>query len=125
MEFCNPGYLGDVSDFRRQFARPIERHRDSRQASQLKKLIQPFVLRRLKTDRTVISDLPDCVETREFATLSREQAALYEQVVDGMLGKVDRSDGIQRRGLILAMLGKLKQICDHPALPKAVMIWRI
>ncbi|MDG2094361.1 MAG: DEAD/DEAH box helicase [Phycisphaerales bacterium] len=119
MEFCNPGYLGDVSDFRRQFARPIERHRDSRQASQLKKLIQPFVLRRLKTDRTVISDLPDCVETREFATLSREQAALYEQVVDGMLGKVDRSDGIQRRGLILAMLGKLKQICDHPALAES------
>ncbi len=116
MEFCNPGYLGEVADFRRRFARPIERHRDSRQASQLKKLVQPFVLRRLKTDRTVISDLPECVETREFATLSREQAVLYEQVVDKMLGKVDRSDGIQRRGLILSMLGKLKQICDHPAL---------
>ncbi|MDG2424880.1 MAG: DEAD/DEAH box helicase [Phycisphaerales bacterium] len=119
MEFCNPGYLGEVSDFRRRFARPIERHRDSRQAAQLKRLVQPFVLRRLKTDRTVISDLPECVETREFATLSHEQAMLYEQVVDRMLGKVDRSDGIQRRGLILAMLGKLKQICDHPALAES------
>ena len=119
MEFCNPGYLGEAPEFRRRFARPIERHRDSRQADQLKRLIQPFVLRRLKTDRNVISDLPDCVETREFATLSPEQAKLYEQVVDGMLGRVDRSDGIQRRGLILAMLGKLKQICDHPALAES------
>ncbi|MCH2134445.1 MAG: DEAD/DEAH box helicase [Phycisphaerales bacterium] len=119
MEFCNPGYLGDAADFRRQYARPIERHRDSRQADQLKRLVQPFVLRRLKTDRNVISDLPDCVETREFATLSREQVMLYERVVDGMLGKVDRTDGIQRRGLILAMLGKLKQICDHPALAES------
>jgi len=115
MEFCNPGYLGDSSDFRRRYARPIERHRDSRQADKLRRLVQPFILRRLKTDRNVISDLPDCFETKEYATLTREQATLYEEVVNMMMGDVDRSSGIQRRGIILALLGRLKQICNHPA----------
>ena len=115
MEFCNPGYLGDSSDFRRRYARPIERHRDSRQADKLRRLVQPFILRRLKTDRNVISDLPDCFETKEYATLTREQATLYEEVVNLMMGDVDRSSGIQRRGIILALLGRLKQICNHPA----------
>ena len=116
MEFCNPGFLGDAPEFRRRFARPIERHRDVNAAASLRQLVQPFVLRRLKTDRTVIDDLPDCVETREFATLTSEQATLYQAVVDSMLGQADRSEGIQRRGVILAMLSRLKQICDHPAL---------
>ncbi len=119
MEFCNPGFLGEASDFRRRFARPIERHRDVNAAASLRRLVQPFVLRRLKTDRTVIDDLPDCVETREFATLTSEQAMLYQAVVDSMLGQVDRTDGIQRRGVILAMLSRLKQICDHPALAES------
>jgi len=116
MEFCNPGFLGTAPDFRRRFARPIERHRDADAASSLRGLVQPFVLRRLKTDRNVIDDLPECVETREYATLTAEQAALYQSVVDSMIGQVDRTEGIQRRGLILAMLAKLKQICDHPEL---------
>jgi hypothetical protein len=116
MEFCNPGFLGTAPDFRRRFARPIERHRDADAASSLRGLVQPFVLRRLKTDRNVIDDLPECVETREFATLTTEQATLYQSVVDSMIGQVDRTEGIQRRGLILAMLAKLKQICDHPEL---------
>ena len=115
MEFCNPGYLGESSDFRRRYARPIERHRDSRQADQLRRLVQPFILRRLKTDRDVISDLPDCFETKEYATLTSEQATLYEEVVNSMMGDVDRSSGIQRRGIILSLLGQLKQICNHPA----------
>jgi SNF2 family DNA or RNA helicase len=116
MDFCNPGFLGDQSGFRRRFARPIERHRDATAAADLRRLVQPFILRRLKTDRTVIDDLPECVETREHAILTAEQADLYQQAVDGMLGNVDHSEGIQRRGLILALLGKLKQICDHPVL---------
>jgi hypothetical protein len=119
MEFCNPGFLGTPPDFRRRFSRPIERHRDSEAAAALRGLVQPFVLRRLKTDRNVIDDLPDCVETREFATLTPEQATLYRAVVDSMIGRVDRTDGIQRRGLILAMLSKLKQICDHPELAES------
>jgi len=119
MEFCNPGFLGTAPDFRRRFSRPIERHRDANAAASLRGMVQPFVLRRLKTDRTVIDDLPECVETREFATLTPEQAALYRAVVDSMIGRVDRTEGIQRRGLILAMLARLKQICDHPALAES------
>jgi SNF2 family DNA or RNA helicase len=116
MDFCNPGFLGDQSSFRTRFARPIERHRDDAAAADLRRLVRPFILRRLKTDRTVIDDLPDCVETREHAVLTAEQARLYQEAVDEMLGHVDRSEGIQRRGLILSLLGKLKQICDHPVL---------
>ncbi len=114
MEFCNPGYLGQSGEFRRQFSVPIERHRDQHRAEQLRSLVQPFVLRRLKTDPTVIDDLPPCVVTKEYATLTTEQAALYQRVVGDMLGQVGRSDGIQRRGLVLAALVKLKQICNHP-----------
>jgi len=119
MEFCNPGFLGAAPDFRRRFARPIERHRDTEAAASLRGLVQPFVLRRLKTDRDVIDDLPECVETREYATLTPEQAMLYQAVVDSMIGQVDRTEGIQRRGLILAMLARLKQICDHPELAES------
>ena len=115
MEFCNPGYLGKADEFRRRFAVPIERHRDQQRAEALRSIIGPFVLRRLKSDPKVISDLPACVETKEFATLVPEQAALYQAVVDQMLASVEEAEGIQRRGLILATLTKLKQICNHPA----------
>jgi hypothetical protein len=115
MEFCNPGYLGPSGEFRRRFAIPIERHRDQHRAEQLRGLVRPFVLRRLKTDPNVVSDLPPCVTTKEYATLTTEQAALYERTVHGMLGQVSRAEGIQRRGLVLATLVKLKQICNHPA----------
>jgi superfamily II DNA or RNA helicase len=114
MEFCNPGYLGSQAEFRRHFAVPIERHRDRRQGERLRSLIRPFVLRRVKTDREVISDLPPLVETREYATLTSEQARLYEAVVNDMLVRVDQAAGIQRRGLVLSALVKLKQICNHP-----------
>jgi SNF2 family DNA or RNA helicase len=114
MEFLNPGYLGSASKFRRSVARPIEQRRDPRKAERLRQMIQPFVLRRLKTDATVIDDLPDCVQTKEYANLTREQAGLYEHVVGKMIGEVERSDGIQRRGLVLSTLVKLKQICNHP-----------
>ncbi|TVQ55754.1 MAG: DEAD/DEAH box helicase [Phycisphaerales bacterium] len=116
MEFCNPGYLGTTNEFRRRFAIPIERHRDAHRGEMLRQLVQPFVLRRLKTDPNVISDLPACVETKEYATLHPEQAALYERTVNEMLESVEKSEGIQRRGLVLASLVKLKQICDHPQL---------
>lgn len=115
MEFLNPGYLGSAAKFRRSVARPIEQRRDPRKAERLRQMIQPFVLRRLKTDATVIDDLPECVQTKEFANLTREQAGLYEHVVGKMIGEVERSDGIQRRGLVLSTLVKLKQICNHPA----------
>jgi hypothetical protein len=115
MEFCNPGYLGPAQEFRRRSAVPIERHRDRECAEALRRLVHPFILRRLKTDPTVITDLPACVETKEFPTLTTEQAALYQATVDELLAVVEESEGIQRRGRVLAALTKLKQICNHPA----------
>ena len=114
MEFLNPGYLGPASTFKRTIARPIEQRRDPKRADQLRRMIQPFVLRRLKTDATVIDDLPDCVQTKEYANLTPEQAGIYEQVVNKMVSEVERSEGIQRRGLVLSTLVKLKQVCNHP-----------
>ncbi len=116
MQFCNPGFLGAKEEFRRRFAVPIERHRDARQAQRLRQLVGPFILRRLKTDPNVISDLPACVETKEYATLTAEQAALYQGIASAMLGEADRATGIRRRGVVLAALVRLKQLCNHPAL---------
>ncbi|HVZ93810.1 MAG TPA: DEAD/DEAH box helicase [Phycisphaerales bacterium] len=115
MDFCNPGLLGSAGDFRRGFAIPVERHHDRERAKQLRSLVRPFLLRRLKTDPSVISDLPDKVETKEFCRLTSEQASLYEQCVKTMLGEVDRAEGIRRRGIVLTTLVRLKQICNHPA----------
>ncbi len=115
MEFCAPGYLGSAADFQRRFALPIERHRDRERAERLRSLVRPFVLRRLKTDPKVITDLPSLVEMRQHVPLTTEQATLYDAVVDEMLKRVDRAEGIRRRGLVLSALVKLKQICNHPA----------
>ncbi len=115
MDFLNSGYLGTAHDFRRQFAVGIERYRDQERVGQLRHLIQPFVLRRLKTDPHVIADLPDKLEYKVYCSLTPEQARLYEATVQSMLSQADASEGIQRRGLVLATLVKLKQICNHPS----------
>jgi SNF2 family DNA or RNA helicase len=114
MEFLNPGYLGTAHDFRGRFAVPIERYRNQERAQALKNLIQPFVLRRLKTDATIIQDLPAKNEMKVFCNLTAEQASLYEAVVKEMLEKIAKSEGIERKGLVLATLMKLKQVCNHP-----------
>jgi hypothetical protein len=115
MDFLNPGYLGHAAEFRRRFSHPIERRRDRERSDALRSMIRPFVLRRLKTDPTVVPDLPPLVETKEFAALTAEQARLYEEVVSGLLKRVDAAEGMQRRGLVLAGIVRLKQICNHPA----------
>ncbi len=116
MEFLNPGYLGSGTDFRKSFALPIERYHDAEQAAVLKQLVQPFVLRRLKTDKEIIQDLPDKLEMKVFCNLTQEQASLYEAVVKEMLEKIEEEAGdMARRGLILSALMRLKQICNHPA----------
>ncbi len=115
MEFLNPGYLGSGQDFHTNFAIPIERYHNPEKSETLKRLIQPFVLRRLKTDKTIIQDLPDKMEMNVFCNLTREQASLYEAVVKEMMEKIEVADGLERRGLILAALTKLKQVCNHPA----------
>ncbi|HEX8919227.1 MAG TPA: DEAD/DEAH box helicase, partial [Chloroflexota bacterium] len=115
MEFLNPSYLGTMDRFRKNFALPIERGNDAASKAQLRTLVQPFILRRLKTDPTVISDLPDKLEMKVYCSLMPEQASLYEAVVQDVLQAIDSSSGIQRRGLVLSSLTKLKQICNHPA----------
>ncbi len=115
MDFLNPGYLGPAGAFRSRFAVPVERYRDQQRAAQLRELVRPFLLRRLKTDPAVAADLPEKVESREYAHLTTEQAELYESIVRRMLGQVEKAEGMRRRGLVLASLVKLKQICNHPA----------
>jgi SNF2 family DNA or RNA helicase/intein/homing endonuclease len=115
LDFLNPGYLGNKQFFQRRFAMPIEKYGDIASLSQLRSLVQPFILRRLKTDREIIQDLPEKQEMTVFCGLSPEQAKLYQQVVDESLAEIEDAEGIQRRGKILALLVKLKQICNHPA----------
>ncbi len=115
MDFLNPGYLGSPGNFRTRFAVPVERYRDRSRAEQLKGLVRPFILRRLKSDPNVVADLPAKLESREYAPLTAEQAELYEICVRRMLHEVENADGIQRRGMVLAGLIRLKQICNHPS----------
>ncbi|WP_239651328.1 DEAD/DEAH box helicase [Neosynechococcus sphagnicola] len=115
LDFLNPGYLGPRNFFQRRFATPIERYGDTASLQTLRSLVQPFILRRLKTDREIIQDLPDKQEMAVFCGLSTEQAQLYQQMVEQSLRQIDSAEGIQRRGLILGLLVKLKQICNHPA----------
>ena len=115
MEFLNTGYLGSQLSFKRRFAVPIERYRDQEATEVLQQLVKPFVLRRLKTDPRVIRDLPEKNEMKVYCSLTREQATLYQAVVRESLKQIDRSDGMGRRGEILATLTRLKQVCNHPA----------
>jgi SNF2 family DNA or RNA helicase len=112
----NPGYLGSAEEFRREFALPIERASDADATARLKALTAPFLLRRVKTDRSVIADLPDKQEMKVYCSLTREQATLYEAVLQDTMRRIAESEGIQRRGLVLSLLTRLKQVCDHPAL---------
>ncbi|MEA5594606.1 DEAD/DEAH box helicase [Rivularia sp. UHCC 0363] len=115
MDFLNPGYLGTRQFFQRRFAMPIEKYGDTSSLSQLRSLVQPFILRRLKTDRDIIQDLPEKQEMTVFCGLTPEQAKLYQKVVEDSLAQIDDAEGLQRRGMILGLLVKLKQICNHPA----------
>lgn len=118
LDFLNPGYLGPRNFFQRRFAIPIERYGDTDSLRTLRSLVQPFILRRLKTDRTIIEDLPEKQEMTVFCGLSAEQATLYQTLVERSLVEIESADGIQRKGMILALITKLKQVCNHPSLFK-------
>ncbi len=113
--FLNPGYLGKETQFRKNFELPIQKENNTQQATVLKKLVEPFILRRVKTDKNIIKDLPDKIEHKQYCYLTKEQASLYEAVVKDVEAQLDDSEGIQRKGLILSTLMKLKQICNHPS----------
>ncbi len=114
MEFTSPGLLGPAETFRKRFAVPIERNGDEEAAERLKRITGPFILRRLKTDKAIISDLPDKLEMKVWCNLTPEQASLYQATVTDMLARIEAADeGIERRGLVLSTMAKLKQVL-HP-----------
>ena len=114
MDFVNPGYLGSAKAFEEEFATPIQVNHDQGKAALFRKITAPFILRRLKSDKTIISDLPDKIENNHYCSLSKEQAALYQNVVSSAIDDIEQLDGIQRRGMVLKMITALKQICNHP-----------
>jgi SNF2 family DNA or RNA helicase len=115
MDFLNPGFLGSRAEFKRTFLVPIQATRDPEAAARLKRLTGPFLLRRLKTDKAIIADLPEKMEMKTFCPLTREQASLYAAVVRDLERMLESVAGIQRKGAILGTLTKLKQVCNHPA----------
>ena len=115
MDFLNPGMLGSPELFRTRYAIPVERHGLTEPAERLRTVTRPYVLRRLKTDPAIISDLPEKIEVRQYCRLTAEQASLYQSVVGDMMARIEESGGIERRGNVLAAMAKLKQVCNHPA----------
>ncbi|HET7627259.1 MAG TPA: DEAD/DEAH box helicase [Bacillales bacterium] len=113
MDFLNPGYLGSLRAFRQQFVNPRMQKENT---NKIRQLVQPFMLRREKSDRSVIRDLPDKIEHKQYCYLSEEQASLYQSIVNDLTEKMQNARGIERKGLILASLTRLKQLCDHPQL---------
>lgn len=113
-DFCCPGLLGSAKQFK-EFVKKLEKRQDTNAYGALRRLVQPYILRRMKTDPNIVPDLPEKTEMRSECGLSKRQAALYEQLVQDLERQLDEVEGIQRRGLVLAMLMKLKQVCNHPS----------
>jgi SNF2 family DNA or RNA helicase len=114
-EFLNPGMLGSYEGFRREIAIPIERFAREDVAERLKHIVRPLILRRVKSDASIIQDLPPKQEMTVYCTLTREQASLYQAELDAAMENIENADGIARRGQVLALITALKQICNHPA----------
>ena len=113
-DFINKGYLGSLREFQKSYAIPIERFKEHSRANKLRMSISPFVLRRLKTDKHVISDLPEKMVLNEYCYLSKMQAVLYEKTLNEMMTKISGFTGVNRRGNIFKLITALKQICNHP-----------
>jgi non-specific serine/threonine protein kinase len=112
-DFINPGLLGSSKQFSTFVKQLAERPHNP--YGPLRELVRPYILRRMKTDRSIIADLPDKTEIKAFCLLSKKQAALYQQAVDDLSDRLENADGMQRRGIVLALLMRLKQICNHPS----------
>lgn len=115
-DFANHGYLGSMGQFQKKFVIPIEKDEKKEKVQQLQSLIRPFLLRRTKKDEEVALNLPDKLEQKEYCPLTAEQASLYEQLIHDTFAEIEKLSGFERKGLILQMLGRLKQLCNHPAL---------
>ena len=120
-DFTNKGYMGNMKHFTQEYAIPIEVSRNRKKLDRFLQITGPFILRRLKTDKSVISDLPEKIENDYFASLIKEQAAIYQNVLENVMAQIENVDtteeggNIQRRGLVLKLIMALKQICNHPS----------
>ena len=120
-DFIHKGYMGNLKKFTKEYAYPIEVNRDKKRLDRFLKITSPFILRRLKTDKTIISDLPEKIENDYMATLVKEQGALYQGVIDTLMNDIEGIDpeskeaGIKRRGMVLKLIMALKQVCNHPS----------
>ena len=115
MEFLNPGFLGTQSHFKNSFMTPIQTDKNKDAIEKLRRATGPFLLRRLKTDKEIISDLPEKMEMNVFCPLTKEQASLYASILKDTEESLISVEGIKRKGIILSTLSKLKQVCNHPA----------
>ena len=115
MDFVNKGYLGTLNKFNTHFGKPIQIYHDQSKLDTFRKITAPFIMRRLKTDRKIISDLPEKVLNDRFCMLSDSQAALYQSIVDDSLASIAGENGLERGGLVLKLMMALKQICNHPS----------
>lgn len=115
-DFMNPGFLGTLRAFTTRFIQPIEKEQDEERTRQLQRLVKPFMLRRKKKDPAIQLDLPDKNEMKTYIHLTAEQSAIYDQTVNDLMNRVQKLEGIQRKGAILSALTHLKQVCDHPLL---------
>ena len=115
MEFLNPGLLGTQYGFKEEFYKPIQIYQSSEKANRLKNITGPFIMRRVKTDKSIIADLPDKIETKEYCSLTKEQISLYKALTNELKIQLQTKRGFARKGLVLTMLTKLKQVCNHPA----------
>lgn len=114
-EFANPGYLGSREDFRKEFALPVERYADRERMEILRRTIAPFLMRRLKSDKSIAPDLPEKMIADIYCTLTGEQAALYQETVNGVMQQIELAEGGERLGLVLKLITALKQIGNHPS----------
>ena len=114
-DFINEGYLYGLKQFRDRFINPIEKHRDLNVLNDFKKITSPFILRRLKTDKNIIKDLPEKIVNDVYCNLTVKQASMYEETLNQLIKEIEESHGIKRKGLVLKLITALKQICNHPA----------
>ncbi len=114
-DFTNKGYLTGLKKFRKNYIVPIEKEKNQETLSNFKKITKPFILRRLKSDKNIIKDLPDKIVNDVYCNLSKEQVALYKETLDSSIREVEENEGMKRKGLVLKLINSLKQICNHPS----------
>lgn len=114
-DFTNHGYLSNLKEFKKRFINPIQKEHDEFVLDDFKKITSPFILRRLKTDKNIIKELPDKIVNDIYCNLTVKQASMYDETLNQLIDDVESSEGIQRKGLVLKLINSLKQICNHPS----------